>query len=73
MNGPSSNSAYTQTEKPQETGRRHASPLRSTSFQGHDPTSLRRIEAEVKSLLLVVPKKYGLATVWRNELAVSSA
>ena len=47
MNGSNHGSAYTQTEKAQDNGRRPASPLRSPSFQGHDPVSLRRIEAEV--------------------------
>jgi hypothetical protein len=47
MNGPSSAGAYTQTNGSHETGRRQASPLRSSSFQGYDPNSLRRIEAEV--------------------------
>ena len=47
MNPSNHGSAYTQTETAQENGRRRASPLRSPSFQGHDPVSLRRIEAEV--------------------------
>jgi hypothetical protein len=47
MNGSKHGSAYTQTENAQDNGRRRASPLRSPSFQGHDPVSLRRIEAEV--------------------------
>lgn len=48
MNSSYHGSAHTQTETAQENGRRRASPLRSPSFQGHDPVSLRRIEAEVK-------------------------